>query len=139
MNRIELAKKIHSIWVLDDLVACDGYNCSTDKQAAAQVLQSGVSVTMVTPPATNKLPFDAAFLARVAALEGPAAKLVAKMMEHHSDGSMKLWDDTVLAGLLDESLLSFEGSAPRRTVDADVSALQTLLLSLWNKTAPEMP
>jgi inosine-uridine nucleoside N-ribohydrolase len=128
-----VAAKIRSIHVLGDLVRCESYNCTTDRPAAAAVLASGVPIDMVVHSATDRLPFDARFLARVSRLEGKAARLVASSMKTHAGGEMKLWDDAVLAGLLDGGLLRYEEVRlpVRRATDLDAERLRGFLLDLW--------
>jgi len=136
-----LAQKIHSVSLLGDFLACTGYNCSTDVDAAKVVFDSGIPISMVVPSATDKAPFNATFLGQVQALTGPAAKLVARFMAGHSDGSMKLWDDSVLAGLLDPTVLTSQTvkAGTTKAVDLDVTKLHTLLLALWGASSPVMP
>ena len=136
-----LAGKIHSISVLGEFVACQDYNCATDPAAAAAVLSSPVPVDMMVPSATDKVPFDAAFLGHVQSLTGPAGLLVAQIMAHHSDGYMKLWDDSVLEALLAPELFTFQAvnDTERQTVDLQVAAVEQALLDLWNTPVPTMP
>jgi purine nucleosidase len=136
-----IAKKIHSISVLGDFLTCTSYNCSTDEDAAKAVFASGVPISMVLSSAATQAPFDATFLAKVQALKGTPGKLVSQFMASHADGYMKLWDDAVLAGLLDSSILTTQTVKTGLTeaTDLDASKLETLLLTLWNRTAPVMP
>ena len=54
---------------------------------------------------------------------------------------LKIWDDAVLAGLLDPSILTSQTvkTGMTKAVDLDLTRLHDLLLALWNKPAPVMP
>jgi len=136
-----LVEKIHSVSVLGDFVACEDYNCETDPAAAVAVRASAASLDMLVPSATNKVPFDAAFLARVQGLTGRAGQLVAQMMAQHSNGYMKLWDDSVLEAMLEPSLFTFDppDAHERQGVDLQADAVEQALLDLWDTPASMMP
>jgi len=131
-----LAKQIHSLYLLGDFQGCTSYNCSTDLAAAKKVFALKLPTVVVGSSATDKVPFDAAFLSSVQALGSPAGKLVAAMMANHSSGEMKLWDDSVLATALDEQLVTLKklDAATQEVVDIEVLKLHTLLLSLWGSS-----
>lgn len=137
----ELADKIASVYLLGDFSACSGYNCTTDQDAGAAIRESGVSIYMLMPAETNQIPFDADFLASVQALDGPAAVLIAGFMAGHSSGVMKLWDDAVLASMLDADVITYGAvSGALRASDAiDVEAVEAMLLGLWDTPSPVMP
>lgn len=136
-----LVEKIHSVSVLGDFVACEDYNCETDPAAAAALRATTVPLDMLVAAATDKVPFDAAFLERVAELTGPAGQLVAPMMAQHSNGYMKLWDDSVLEAMLEPSLFTFEplDDRERQGVDLQADAVEQALLDLWDTPASMMP
>lgn len=137
----DVAARIRLVALLGDFVGCTSYNCSTDPNAAEAVMGSGVPILMVRSSAIAEAPFDAALLTQVQALAGPAAQLVSRFMAKHSDGYMKLWDDAVLAGLLDETILTYESDAPspREAIAVDSARLRALLLAIWDQPHPLMP
>lgn len=132
-----LAKKIHTLYLLGDFQGCTSYNCATDLEAAKQVFSYKIPTVAVGRGATDKAPFDAAFLAKVKALQKPAADLVAQMMASHSSGTMKLWDDATLACALDGKLFTLKtlSAASKEAIDMDLPGLHKLLLALWGDGA----
>ena len=90
---------------------------------------------MVTPEITDQLPFDADLLAQIQAIDAPAAALIAGFMAGHATGSMKLWDDGVLASMLDEDVISYgdPGDDIHPSDDVDPTGLEALLLDLWSE------
>jgi inosine-uridine nucleoside N-ribohydrolase len=139
----ELTARVHSLHLLGDFLRCDCYNCRTDPEAARAVLALGLPTLMVVRSATDRAPFDDALLARVAALHGPGARLVASVMRGHPTGQMKLWDDSVLAGLLDSRLLVLEpdeaAGLVRRATALHVEPMRALLLTLWDRSGRRDP
>jgi inosine-uridine nucleoside N-ribohydrolase len=131
----ELVRRIPSLYLLGDFERCDCYNCATDPEAARIVLASGIPTHMVVRAATEALPFDRAFLARVHALPGKAARLVARIMATHAGApELRLWDDAVLVSLLDPDAVPYRRSAtgPFRAERLDPERVRRLLLGLWD-------
>lgn len=136
-----LADRIEAIHLLGDFSSCTGYNCTTDADAGAQVLASGVSVYLLMPAQTDLMPFDLDLLASVEALTGPASLLIAWFMAGHANGAMKLWDDGLLASILDGSVIGYSilAGAIRSSDTVDVQGVEALLLDLWDTQSPVMP
>lgn len=136
----ELSNKIHAVYLLGDYGECVGYNCTTDKGGAKTLLDSGIPTYMLLAAQTATAPFDAAFLASVKTLTGPAAELVTGFMSSHADGNMKLWDDGVLATMLDAKVATYAGSGgTQKSTALEVETLHALLLGLWDTPTPAMP
>jgi inosine-uridine nucleoside N-ribohydrolase len=132
-----LVRRIHTLYLLGDFQRCDGYNCIIDRDAARAVLATGVPTVMVVSSATDAAPFDDALLAQIRRLRGRAAQLVARFMAGHPTGPMKLWDDAVLAGLIDPRVWIFgpPSGNVRRVVSLDVPRLRRVLLELWGRSS----
>lgn len=130
-----LARRIPSLYLLGDFERCDCYNCATDPEAARLVLASGVPAYMVVRAATDALPFDRAFLARIQPLRAKAASLVARIMAAHAGApELRLWDDAVLVSLLDPEAVPYRRSAAGhfRAERLDAERVRRLLLRLWD-------
>jgi pyrimidine-specific ribonucleoside hydrolase len=130
-----LRRRLSAIYLLGDFWHCDGYNCRTDPDAARELRASGVPLYMVLRAATDAAPFDQGLLERVRRLQAPVARLVAGFMAHHAAPELKLWDDAVLASLLEPGLLPYRTAAHHIHVaeSLDRAGLERLLLALWGR------
>lgn len=136
----DLSSKIRAVYVLGDYVECQGYNCTTDKDGAKVLVKAGIPIYMLLAEQTDTAPFDTEFLESVKALTGPAGELVAGFMSTHANGSMKLWDDGVLATMLDPSLATYTGASDTYESSAlDVQNLRSFLLELWDSPTASAP
>ena len=85
------------------------YNIWVDPTAVAEVLASGVPVTLVPLDATNQVPLEAR---HIRALEQhaatPAAAAALAMLQPSEDLDLYFWDQLAAAILIDESLAGFE-------------------------------
>jgi len=133
---------IHRIYVMGGAVRVAGnvtqagydgsaeWNIFNQPRAAAEVLQSGIAITLVPLDATNKAPLTLRFLDRLAAQPAVASQLAAqswRLVAAQPGGApYYFWDTLTAAALLDPSVIStaqlklrviMSGASEGRTVE----------------------
>jgi inosine-uridine nucleoside N-ribohydrolase len=139
------------------------WNIYIDPYAASIVFQSGVPLTLIPLDATNHVPVNPAFYARIKAQHTtPAATfaydLLAKNPDFVQSGDYHFWDSLTAAALTDPTLVTFEemrlgvveaegpesgrtqavaaGVLVRVAVAADASRFEQMLLATLNGQIP---
>lgn len=85
------------------------FNIWVDPVAAAEVLTSGVPLTLVPLDATNQVPLTAAHLQALSEHQStPEAAAVVRALQANFRDGLFFWDPVAAAVLVDESLASFE-------------------------------
>jgi purine nucleosidase len=106
------------------------WNIFNQPQAAADVIQSGIPITLIPLDATNKVPLTRSFLDRLAAQPSVASQLAAQSWRiawtQQGTGLYYFWDTLTAAALLDPSVVRTEqlkirvittGASEGRTVE----------------------
>jgi inosine-uridine nucleoside N-ribohydrolase len=104
------------------------WNIFNQPQAAADVVQSGIPLTLIPLDATNKVPLSLAFLDRLAAQASVPSQLAAQSWRLAQQGvdQYYFWDTLTAAALLDPSVIRTEqlkirvittGTSQGRTVE----------------------
>lgn len=128
-----IAEEIAMVYVMGGAVDVRGntpvnphaeYNIWVDPTAAAEVLASGVPVTLVPLDATNQVPLEAR---HVRVLQehaaAPAAAAVLTMLQPGEGWDLYFWDQLAAAILVDESLAEFETMTLAVTTDGGPDAV----------------
>jgi purine nucleosidase len=137
-----IARRIRRIYVMGGAVRVPGnvsqaghdgsaeWNVFNQPQAAAEVIASGVPVTLVALDATNKVPLRSAFVDRLAQRPAVAAQLAAKSLRltlNQLPDGYYFWDTLTAAALLDPGVVTVKrmrlkvltaGPSQGRTVEA---------------------
>jgi purine nucleosidase len=106
------------------------WNMFNQPEAAAEVMASGVPITLVPLDATNHVPMTAAFIDRLAQRPGAGARFAAQAMRRATadyPGEYYFWDPLTAAALIDPTVVTLaarkvkvvtSGRSQGRTVEA---------------------
>jgi purine nucleosidase len=162
-----IARHIARIWIMGGAVRVGGnvqqaghdgtaeWNLYNQPRAAAEVLASGVPITLIALDATNKVPLTRRFVDTLGARPGAIARLSAQAwrtaIPAEGEQSYYFWDTLTAAAMLDPTLVTVktlrvkvitEGPSQGRTVeapdgrpiqvavDADAGRVEALFLKL---------
>jgi purine nucleosidase len=139
----QAARRIRRIYVMGGAVRVTGnvrqaghdgsaeWNLFNQPQAAAEVIASGVPITLVGLDATNRVPMNAAFVARMARQPSTASQLAAQswrlVVDQTGPDGYYFWDTLTAAALLDPGVVATRrlkvkvltsGPSQGRTVEA---------------------
>ncbi len=134
------------------------WNIFNEPQAAADVIRSGVPITLVPLDATNRVPLTRPFIERLAAQSSLASQLAAQTWRlaanQQGTGTYYFWDPLTAAALVDPSVIRTErltirvitagasqgrtvedprGSAMEVAVDAGREPVEKMFLNLLSK------